>query len=45
MAGVKPEISWSEATIEWSCIYDIIKYFYTFYGMSYADNSRETFIK
>lgn len=41
IAGVKPEISWSEATIEWSRIHYIIQYFNTFYGMSYAENSRE----
>ena len=39
-------MSWSEATNEWIRIHDIIKQFVnTFYGMSYAENSRETFRK
>ena len=45
MAGVKPDMSWSEATNEWIRIHDIIQFVNTFYGMSYAENSRETFRK
>ncbi len=45
MAGVKPDMSWSEATNEWIRIHDIIQFVNTFYGMTYAENSRETFRK
>ena len=45
MAGVKSDMSWSEATNEWIRIHDIIQFVNTFYGMSYAENSRETFRK
>ena len=45
MAGVKPDMSWSETTNEWIRIHDIIQFVNTFYGMSYAENSRETFRK
>lgn len=45
MAGVKPDMSWSEATNEWVRIHDIIQFVNTFYDMSYAENSRETFRK
>ena len=36
MAGIKPDMSWSEATNEWIRIHDIIQFVNTFYGMSYA---------
>ena len=45
MAGIKPDMSWSEATNEWIRIHDIIQFVNTFYDMSYAENSRETFRK
>lgn len=45
MAGVKPDMSWSEATNEWIRIHDIIQFVNTFYDMGYAENSRETFRK
>lgn len=45
MAGIKPDMSWSEATNDWIRIHDIIQFVNTFYGMSYAENSRETFRK
>ena len=45
MAGIKPDMSWSEATNEWIRIHDIIQFVNAFYGMSYAENSRETFRK
>ena len=45
MAGVKPDLSWSETTNEWIRIHDIIQFVNTFYDMSYAENSRETFRK
>lgn len=45
MAGIKPNMSWDEATNEWIRIHDIIQFVNTFYDMSYAENSRETFRK
>ena len=45
MADIKPDMSWSEATNDWIRIHDIIQFVNTFYGMSYAENSRETFRK
>ncbi len=45
MAGIKPDMSWSEAKNEWIRIHDIIQFVNTFYSMSYAENSRETFRK
>ena len=45
MAGIKPDMSWSEATNEGIRIHDIIQFVNTFYDMSYAENSRETFRK
>lgn len=45
MAGIKPEKPWNEATNEWIRIHDIIQFANTYYGTSYAENSRETFRK
>lgn len=45
MAGIKPEMSWNEATNEWIRIHDIIQFANNYYGVSYAENSRETFRK
>ncbi len=45
MAGIKPYMSWSEATNKWIRIHDIIQFVNIFYDMSYAENSRETFRK
>ena len=45
MSGMKPNMSWNEATNEWIRIHDIIQFVNDFYGMSYAENSRETFRK
>ena len=45
MAGIKPEMPWNEATNEWIRIHDIIQFTNTYYGTSYAENSRETFRK
>lgn len=45
MAGIKPNMSWSEATNEWIRIHDIIQFANTYYGVTYAENSRETFRK
>lgn len=45
MAGIKPDMTWSEATNEWIRIHDIIHFANTYYGTTYAENSRETFRK
>lgn len=45
MAGIKPDMLWSEATNEWIRIHDIIQFVNTYYGTTYAENSRETFRK
>jgi len=45
MAGLKPNMSWSEATNKWIRIHDIIKFVNTCYSAGYAENSRETFRK
>ena len=45
MAGIKPDMSWDEATNDWIRIHDIIQFLNTFYGTTYAENSRETFRK
>lgn len=45
MAGVKTEMSWSEATNEWIRIHDIIQFANKYYDASYAENSREIFRK
>ena len=45
MGGVKPDMSWSDATNKWIRIHDIIQFVNAFYDMSYAENSRETFRK
>lgn len=45
MAGIKPAMSWSDAENDWIRIHDIIQFANTFYGTTYAENSRETFRK
>ena len=45
MASIKPEMPWSEATNEWIRIHDMIQFANTYYGVNYAENSRETFRK
>ncbi|MCC8137014.1 MAG: restriction endonuclease [Clostridiales bacterium] len=45
MEGVKPDMAWNEATNEWIRIHDIIQFSNTYYGTTYAENSRETFRK
>lgn len=45
MAGIKPDMSWNEAKNEWIRIHDIIQFANTYYGTTYAENSRETFRK
>jgi hypothetical protein len=45
MAGIKEKDSWNSATNEWIRIHDIIQFTNTNYGVTYAENSRETFRK
>lgn len=45
MAGIKPDSDWKDATNEWIRIHDIIAFANQHYGTTYAENSRETFIK
>lgn len=45
MSSVKPDTPWSEATNEWIRIHDIIQFISNYYGVTYAENSRETFRK
>lgn len=45
MAGIKPDMSWNEVTNDWIRIHDIIQFVNTFYGMNYAENSREAIRK
>lgn len=45
MANLKPGMSWEEATNEWIRIHDIICFTGQYYGIDYAENSREAFRK
>lgn len=45
MAGIKPNMRWAEASNEWIRIHEIIQFANTWYGTTYAENSRETFRK
>lgn len=45
MAGLKQETAWADAENEWIRIHDIIQFANTYYGSTYAENSRETFRK
>ncbi len=45
MANLKETDNWSNATNGWIRIHDVISYTKTFYSISYAENSRETFRK
>lgn len=45
MANIKEQNKWEEATNEWVRIHDIIQFTKENYGVSYAENSRETFRK
>ena len=45
MASVKPEMEWANAGNEWIRIHDMIQFANTYYGSTYAENSRETFRK
>lgn len=45
MADIKKHDEWGNATNQWIRIHDVIRYIREFYGVSYAENSRETFRK
>ena len=45
MAGIKQDTLWKDAGNEWIRIHDIIQFANTYYGLTYAENSRETFRK
>lgn len=45
MAAVKQDTVWADAGNEWIRIHDIIQFVNTYYGVVYAENSRETFRK
>lgn len=45
MAGIKSDMQWKEATNDWIRIHDIIQFANSYYGTTYAENSRETFRK
>jgi len=45
MAGIKQDTLWKDAGNEWIRIHDIIQFANTYYGSTYAENSRETFRK
>ena len=45
MAKLKKGMSWAEATNDWIRIHDIIAFIAENYGITYAENSRETFRK
>ena len=45
MAGIKRDTAWVDARNEWIRIHDIIQFANTYYGSTYAENSRETFRK
>ena len=45
MAGIAPSAQWSDSTNEWIRIHDILQFTKEHYGVTYAENSRETFRK
>ena len=45
MANIKEKDAWKSATNEWIRIHDIIQFVGANYGITYAENSRETFRK
>lgn len=45
MAGIKPDMSWRNATKDWIRIHDIIQFANLNYETSYAENSREAIRK
>lgn len=45
MTNIKPDDNWSEAGSVWIRIHDVIQFANSYYGIKYAENSRETFRK
>ncbi len=45
LAGITRKMSWTAATNNWIRIHDIIAFAKKYYGITYAENSRETFRK
>ncbi len=45
MADIKPDMLWKDAKNNWIRIHDMIRFCNTYYGTTYAENSRETFRK
>ncbi|MDF2655299.1 MAG: type site-specific deoxyribonuclease [Bacillota bacterium] len=45
MSNIKTDDNWHDATNEWIRIHDIIQFTNAYYGVAYAENSRETFRK
>lgn len=45
MAYIKEDDDWKTVTNEWIRIYNIIQFVGTYYGVTYAENSRETIRK
>lgn len=45
MAGIEPDMDWSCTNNKWIRIHDILQFTSTFYGINYAENSRETIRK
>lgn len=45
MTGTKEDDKWSSASSDWIRIHDIIQFTREYYGVEYAENSRETFRK
>ena len=45
LAGLKKRDKWALATNEWLRIHDMIAFIRDYYGVSYAENSRETLRK
>ncbi|MCM1144869.1 MAG: restriction endonuclease [Blautia sp.] len=45
MAGIRQDAAWADAGNEWIRIHDMIQFANTYYGSTYAENSRETFRK
>lgn len=45
MLNVSPDTSWADADNNWIRIHDILQFTKEYYGVAYAENSRETFRK
>ncbi len=45
MCGVTPSTAWNDAANAWIRIHDIMQFTSQYYGVTYAENSRETFRK